>query len=252
MPYPYEDMPGVTGISGVYFFPSGTQVLSGVNGDLTTDFQDFSGVSGYTLITLNQNTIFSGVEDFSYPLFSGTDVGAFASGIYNDLGLISGQGIVSIPYISGWLSNHIGDLNININSNFSYASGFLLPPLNYQQVAVYEEIFNDYYYNLSASNLLGASQYDWTRLTEADSTVVKVSRNELAKTYRMLRKDSQEKLRYLVGQYKINLAVPSQVAGDDTIPGLFWGSYGFGMGFGYGFDSYYPYYGFYYARNYGF
>lgn len=188
-------------------------------------------------------------EDIT-PLFSGTDVGLFASGIYNDLGIQPGQGIVSIPYISGWLSNHVGDLNVNINSCFSYASGFITPPLNYQQVAIYEEIFNEYYYNLSAANLLGASQYDWTRLTEADSTVVKVSRNQLAQTYRGLRKDSQEKLRYLVGQYKINAAVPSQVNGDDTIPGFYWGGYGYydGPG-GFGVYGYYPYYGYYYVRS---
>jgi hypothetical protein len=183
----------------------------------------------------------------SYPLppptgvlFSGTDLGAFASGIYNDLMLASGSPF-SVSYISGWLMNHVGELNVSCETSFNTASGFAIPALNFQEVAIYQELFTVYYYKRSATNLLGCAQYDWTTLAEADSRIVKVSRNELAKTYRGFVNDAETRLRYMVAQYRQTKGQPLSVIGDDIIWSPFTDRYWFGGEY----NNIFPYFGFY-------
>jgi len=180
-----------------------------------------------------------------YPLFSGTDLGLFASGIYNDLMMTSGSPF-SVTYISGWLENHIGELNISCESNFNTVSGFCVPPMNFSEIAIYEEMFTNYYYKRSATNLLGASQYDWTTLQEADSRIVKISRNELAKGFRGMANDSEQRLRYLIAQYRQTKGQPLSVTGDDTVFAPFTDRYNYGGSY----NSLYPFYGFFYTRGY--
>jgi hypothetical protein len=235
---------GIAPVSGTFFFTSGTQLASGVGGDVSPYINYFQGQTGYSIITLNQNTNFTGIEDIFVPLFSGTDLGFFASGIYNDLMPIANSPF-GISYISGWLMNHIGELNTNLQTNFNTVSGFALPPLNFQEVAIYQELFTQYYYNRSASNLLGASQYDWVSLAEADSKIVKISRNELAKTYRQLALDSREKTIYLIAQYRMTAGQPLSVIGDD----INFNPFGFGNGCTNGFDSIFPYFNWFFVRS---
>lgn len=179
-----------------------------------------------------------------YPLFSGTDLGGFASGIYNDLMLESGSPF-SVSYISGWLENHIGELNISCEADFNTASGFCIPAMDFTEIAIYQELFTVYYYKRSATNLLGAAQYDWTTLQEADSRIVKISRNDLAKTYRNLALDAENRLRYMVAQYRQSKGQPLSVVGDDTIWAPFTDRYNFGGVYN---NNIFPYFGSYFVR----
>jgi len=210
--------------------------------DFDSSFEFFgSGVSGSGI----QTTYFTGAPDpDSVPLFCGTNLGLFASGIANDLMLGSGTAF-SVAYISGWLDNHIGELNNSLQTTFNTVSGFAVPPMNYQEVAVYQEMFTNYYYLRNANNLLGASQFDWTSLQEADSRIVKVSRNELAKTFRGMAQDSQQKLYYMIAQYKLNVGQPLAVVGDDTIFAPYTDRYMYG-GFA---DTIFPYYDWFFVRS---
>lgn len=176
--------------------------------------------------------------------FSGTDLGLFASGIYNDLMLASGSPF-SVSYISGWLENHIGELNIACQTDFNTVSGFCVPPMDFTEISIYQNQFTIYYYQRSANNLLGASQYDWITLAEADSRIVKVSRNELAKTYRNSALDAQNELKYQIAQYRMTKGQPSSVTGDDTIFAPFTDRYNFG---GY-INNPFPYFGLYFIRS---
>lgn len=178
-------------------------------------------------------------------LFSGTDLGQFASGIYVDLMLDSQpNNPFSIAYISGWLDSHIGDLNISCEANFNTASGFCLPAMNFQEIAIYQELFTNYYYKRSATNLLGASQYDWTTLQEADSRVVKISRNELSKTYRNLALDAENRMRYMIAQYRQTKGQPLSVIGDD----IRWSPFTDRYSYGGVYNNVFPYFGMYFSR----
>jgi hypothetical protein len=150
----------------------------------------------------------------------------------------------SVSYISGWLESHIGELNIACETSFNTVSGFCLPPMDFTEIAVYQEMFTSYYYKRSAQNLLGAAQYDWTTLQEADSRVVKVSRNELAKTFRNLALDADNRLRYMVAQYRQAKGQPASVIGDDIIWAPFTDRYNYGGAY----NNVFPYYGFYFVR----
>lgn len=176
--------------------------------------------------------------------FSGTDLGKFASGIANDLMLVSGSPF-SISYISGWLETHIGELNIACETSFNTVSGFALPPLDFTEIAIYQELFTVYFYKRNATNLLGASQYDWTTLNEADSRIVKVSRNELAKTYRNFALDAETRLRYMVAQYRQTKGQPSSVIGDDVI----WAPFTDRFNYGGAYNNVFPFFGLYFVRS---
>lgn len=170
----------------------------------------------------------------------GTDIGLYASGTFESLGSPSGLGFSAL-WISGWLSNNIGRLNVLIETKYQSISGFIVPPLGNTEMAIYDEMFEHNYYTRLASNNLGASAYDWSEVSEEGSTVRRVSRNEVAKTYMQLAKNSDENLAELVGHYRLNKAKPLSVTGDDAeirIP-----SYGLQ------YASMYPYYGFYYFRS---
>ena len=158
----------------------------------------------------------------------GTDIGLFASGIYNNLGQPSGNGI-SVSSISGWLGTNVGQLNISIETKYYNRSGILVPPLSPDEISVYEKMYDYKYYTQMVQNNLGASAYDWSEITEEGSTVRRVSKNEIAKTYMQLAKDSKETLKDLVATYKRNKAKPRSVTGDDDIfqisyVGLGWNS----------------------------
>lgn len=168
----------------------------------------------------------------------GTDIGLYASGIFESLGSPSGLGI-SVAWISGWLAGNVGRLNVLIESNHQAISGFIVPPLCNTEVAIYDEMFEHNYYTRLASNNLGASAYDWSEVSEEGSTVRRVSRNEVAKTYMLLAKNSDSNLAELVGHFRRNKAKPLSVTGDDDAAILPSDNY---------LSYTYPYYGYYYFR----
>lgn len=190
-------------------------------------------------------------------LSSGTSSALFASGIYNDL-MLSGSDF-GTGYLASWLESHLGEVNTSLQTNFSTNSGLIAPPMNYSEVAIYQEMFTNYYYLRNASKFLGAAGYtiggNALSIQEADSKISFVNKNDLAKTYRGFAQDSRENLRYLIAQYKMNLALPVQVVGDDFIPGIsYWGG-GLGLGYyggyygGY-YQGLYPYFAFSYRGDY--
>ena len=55
---------------------------------------------------------------------------------------------------------------------------------------------------------LGASAYDWSELSEGDSKVRRVSRNEVAKTYKQVRDSFDVELMRLVNRYNKRQSSP--------------------------------------------
>jgi len=73
---------------------------------------------------------------------------------------------------------------------------------------------------------LGAASDDAVIELESDgSRITKINKNEQSKTYVSLKKQEYEELIYLVNAYKGAQAIPNQVAGTDTIEGLYSPSY---------------------------
>ena len=159
---------------------------------------------------------FTGIYSESVGSGIATDIGLFASGIYENLGNPSNT---SVAFISGWLGSNIGQLNISIESAYTSipASGIILPALGVDEVSVYEQMFNQKFYTQAANSNLGASAYDWSEITEEGSTVRRVSKNEIAKTYLSLAKESKDQVIKLTHLYRKNKAKPVSVTGNDDV-----------------------------------
>jgi len=115
--------------------------------------------------------------------------------------------------ISAWLEANIGLLNLKLNIciTIDTVNDVFVPDLTDQQWVVYKALYNIYYLNLLINRNLGASAYDWSSLTEADSTVRRVSKNEIAKTYRGLMNDAKAELEKIVFQYRFDASLPISI-----------------------------------------
>lgn len=144
-------------------------------------------------------------------------VGEFASGVWEELGSPASPSIYSI---SGWFENHIGKLNILLDSCYTVCSGIFSPPLGNTESSLLRNIYEVDYFQQQTykaiNGIMDGTVPDWSRLTEADSTIVRSNRSELIKTFKALKKEAQMEVDKLVGYYKENLSTPIQVAGKDA------------------------------------
>lgn len=181
-----------------------------------------------------------------------------ADEVWRDLGMPPER---PIPYIATWFRNNIGLLNVAISTNFwisritqeiinKYYQNQNFTPytgiqcsgitgwVNYcentcfhnEEKNIFQEIYKVKYYEDFINRLLYSAQYDTIiEVEEGDSHVRKLTKNDLAKSYIILKKEAADRLRDLTMLYKFNKAVAQQVTGDDfitPIPYDFVSSYG--------------------------
>jgi len=135
---------------------------------------------------------------------------------------------ISIPSIAYWLRSNIGDLNIMINKKF-YIDDATLEVASEDtdlfgnvEKSIFKMIYSIHYYErLFRNALYAATQDSVISISDEGSSVTKINKNEMAKTYAMLRKQINDELIVLSKNYNLNEAKPLQVAGDDTVPGLY-------------------------------
>jgi hypothetical protein len=115
-----------------------------------------------------------------------------------------------------WLRSNLGALNLRLQTEFAISgSGYCIVPEMDQNVSgIYTEMYYCAYYNKMANKNLGASGYDWTEIQgDEQGTIRKVSKNEIAKSFRALAKDCRENLDKLTQWYGENTSpiVPTQI-----------------------------------------
>lgn len=133
-------------------------------------------------------------------------IAEFAHEIYENLGSPTD---ITEELIETWLTNSTGNLNTKLNLSISAVDGSFVPELSDKEKAIYQKIFEIYYLGLQINRNLGASAYDWSELTEADSTIRRVSKNELAKTYRGLQNDARIELVDMINKYRFDKSMPT-------------------------------------------
>lgn len=164
----------------------------------------------------------------------------------NDLGSIASDiitysfpddtGRFPITYVSGWLQTHIGDLNTITHEEFYIddtggigPSGLLL-----EEKAIFMSLYEIDYYQRSARQSLRGVIWDSssadsiTMVKEGDSTIQKVSKTSISKSFVELARDAQDRLDNLVFQYNSTKSSPISLAGED------------GVSFMAGIDSFHP------------
>jgi len=140
-------------------------------------------------------------------------LGRYASGIWEDLGQPSG---ISISYISGYIIDNLGKLNILIDTCFSGdGSGRMTPQITIFELAIAGEIYKESYYAKKIRDSLGANgygeQYSWIMLKEGDTTIQRASPTQIAREYSSLKKDCSDNIKNLSYLYKSNLVVPHSI-----------------------------------------
>ncbi len=109
---------------------------------------------------------------------------------------------ISVSSTVSWLQNNLYRINLAIGSGFYTESGYILPEMSPTVSGLYENQYYCFYYNKKANSTVGAFAYDWTSIEGADQgSIRRVSKNEVAKTYRSLATDCQAALADMVKAY---------------------------------------------------
>ncbi len=164
--------------------------------------------------------------------FSGgiNEIGNLASGIFK-IDFDENKQFANPSYISGWLRNNMGELNVLIHTTYGGPN----PGLGDEEQSIYRNLFlRDYYKKLGRQALLGVTYVntsssnemvtsDWTELRDGDSVIrrkaMMASPSEKITTsrqYSQLSREADEELQKLLYKYNIDKSGPRQVAGKDA------------------------------------
>ena len=143
-------------------------------------------------------------------------IGTLASGIYyTEFDNLTGAAQISgeIQSVSGWLQQNIGMLNSLINTSFSGED----PNWLLEEPNIYSQIYLGHYYRKKSRDTLRGidESADFITLREGDTVITRTNKNEIAKTYLSLAKESEEALKDLIYKYNAYNSSPIQVAGRD-------------------------------------
>lgn len=125
-----------------------------------------------------------------------------------------------IALIESWLDAHVGELNTLLNTSFVSVSGEI-ENFKGEEEAILREMYMYNYYRKHNRNVLrlvdgSVSELDFQTIREGDSVITRSNKSEVAKNYRMLMAQTQERLDNLVHVYNLYASKPSQVTGDDA------------------------------------
>ena len=157
---------------------------------------------------------------------------------------LSEPSTLSIPAISYWLRTNVGELNNYLNTSFRIDADFEIAeqventerePISYnssvdnstleiqfEEKAVLKKMYFVHHYDAQLRSALGAASNDPVIEVVSDgSKVKKINKNELGKTYTSLKRQEYEEMKGMISAYKLRLSAPVQVAGDDTVKGVY-------------------------------
>lgn len=153
------------------------------------------------------------------------DLGSLATGIVT-YSFPDDTGRFPIPYVSGWLEAHIGDLNaithecFYVNETGGIAPTGLVP----EEEAIFRSLYEiDFYQRSARESLRGivwgnASADAVTLVKEGDTTIQKVSKSQVSRTFAQFAEEAQDRLDNMVYQYNSTKSAPTSIQGDDGIP----------------------------------
>jgi hypothetical protein len=147
-------------------------------------------------------------------------VTSIAQEIYEELGEPSD---LSIAAIAAWVRRNIGGLGNLINTEFQVNSDTLEinPNLNDAQKYIFKKMYSVYFFDLRIKSTGSLASTDFITIKDDIGSVQKANKNEILKSYISVRKQEYDELQDFVNKYELNEVTPLQVAGDDTIPGVY-------------------------------
>jgi len=141
-----------------------------------------------------------------------------ANEIYIDSGSPSST---SVPAIAFWIRGKVGEINNLLFEDFSINDALEIVDgggeISMQAVSIIKKLYKIYDYEVSIrSNMNALASDSILKVTDQGSSVEKVNRNEVSKTFVSLRNTEEESLQRLITAYRMRGAGPTQVVGDDT------------------------------------
>lgn len=136
---------------------------------------------------------------------------------------------LSIPAISFWIRSNVGALNNYINTKFLINAGLEVEDsvdenkvLALEEVAILKKMYFIHDYEKKLRSVLGAASLDAViQISDLGTSIRKVNKNEVGKTFAQVKKQEQEELKNMIAAYKMAASSPRQVAGDDTEKGYY-------------------------------
>lgn len=130
-----------------------------------------------------------------------------------------------ISYVSGWLETNLGELNGLTHECFYIDDSGNIGPSGLEPVeeSIYSALYEINYYKKASraalrgfvwGNVSGVLD-DWTSIKEGDSSIQRVSKNSISRTFLDFSDQAQKKLDNLLYQYNNQKSSPIQVAGED-------------------------------------
>jgi hypothetical protein len=133
---------------------------------------------------------------------------------------------ISIATVAFWLRTNIGSLNVLLNKPYTInqssleVEGSSTEPFDINEKAIFKKLYIIHYYDRQLRKTLNSISLDSVvSISDEGSSVTKVNKNELSKTFSSIKKQEMAELKELLNKYELNEVAPLQVAGDDTIPG---------------------------------
>ena len=155
-----------------------------------------------------------------------------ADDIFRELGSPTS---LSIPAIAFYVRGAVGSLNSYINTSYELNSSLEIEEtitdntgttstteIGIEESSILKKMYMVHFYDSKIrTNLTSLDADTIVEVTDQGSSVRKVNKNEVSKTLLAIRNQEYENLQKLISSYKISKSCPNQVAGDDTVQGLY-------------------------------
>jgi len=131
---------------------------------------------------------------------------------------------LSIPPIVFWLRTNIGNLNSRLNTTYEIngTTYELTPEITHKEKDILKKMYMIHHYDAKLRESLGAASTDtWVEISSDGTSVRRVNKIQQSQTYQVAKKTEMEELDKLVAAYKLSGSTPIQVAGDDTVEGVY-------------------------------
>lgn len=152
--------------------------------------------------------------------------------IANEIYIESGSPTsTNIPVISFWIRGKIGDINnllfedFTLNSNYEIVDGGGTE-IPFEVVSIIKKMYKIYDFEVQIrSNMNALTTDSIIEVQDQGSSVRKVNKNEVSKTFVSLKNTEEESLNRLITAYRMKGAKPLQVVGDDIVQGNYGGNF---------------------------
>lgn len=120
---------------------------------------------------------------------------------------------LSIPNITFWLASNLPTLNILLGTSYTLDTNEeSSPELGDSESVILKYLYLIHFYGWLVKSSLGAAGIGFSELSDGDTTIRWVSKNEIAKSYDQLKKALENRLNQLVFAYKQDTVVPVGLA----------------------------------------